>query len=60
MKEKEFCKLFFKTLSTCLSEDKCIPEIVNQSNGKMYLRSPKAKKDTTKYLKDRVSRLLCK
>lgn len=53
-------KLSIRTLITCLLEEKCIPEIVNQGNGRFYLRSPKAKKFTTKYLKKYFTDNLCK
>lgn len=57
---KKLCELDSKIFITCLFEDKCIPEIVNQSNGKVYLRSPKAKRDITKHLKNKISDFLCK
>lgn len=56
---RKLCKLGVKTFATCVSEDKCVPEIVRQSNGKVYLRSPKAKKDITKLLKNKLSKFLC-
>jgi len=58
--DENLCDLVVKTYITCISESNCIPEIVNQSNGKIYLRSPKAKKDATKHLKNKVSNFLCK
>jgi len=57
---RKLCELGVKTFATCLSEGKCVPEIVNHSNGKVYLRSPKAKKDITKLLKKKISDFLCK
>lgn len=54
------CRLFVNTLITCSLEKKCIPERVSRANGRFYLRSPKAKKFTTKYLKNYFTDKLCK
>lgn len=53
------CRLFVNTLITCSLEKKCIPEKVNRANGRFYLRSPKAKKSTTKILKKFLTDKLC-
>lgn len=57
---KRICEINFKIIITCLLEKNCIPEIVNKGKGEYYIRSPKAKNDFTKYLKNKLPKYLCK
>ena len=61
-KIQKSCKLkevIDKTYITCFMEGKCSSEIVGYSNGRIILRSPKAKNPITRFFKNNIKSKNC-